>query len=105
MTADTVYQIANPEIARFGGKKLAKPLCNLLRLKCLNQKEQEASLVSKQYQLGFKFPGLGRRKIEANFEGGQVSSDGGVMLVRQADAWRGLSKRTGPGLAGRGRRD
>ena len=29
-------------------------------------------------QLGFEFPGLGRRKIEANFAGGQVSSDGGV---------------------------
>ena len=28
-------------------------------------------------QLGFEFPGLGRRKIEANFAGGQVSSDGG----------------------------
>jgi hypothetical protein len=49
--------------------------------------------VSKQYQLGFKFPGLGRRKIEANFEGGQVSSDGGVMLLRQADRWLGLTKR------------
>ena len=31
-------------------------------------------------QLGFEFPGLGRRKIEANFAVGQVSSDGGVML-------------------------
>jgi len=51
--------------------------------------------VSKQYQLGFKFPGLGRRKIEANFEGGQVSSDGGVMLLRQADRWLGLTKRLG----------
>jgi hypothetical protein len=49
--------------------------------------------VSKQYQLGLNFPGLGRRKIEANFEGGQVSSDGGVMLLRQADRWLGLTKR------------
>ena len=32
-------------------------------------------------QLGFEFPGLGRRKIEANFAGGQVSSDGGIMLL------------------------
>ena len=43
-------------------------------------------------QLGFEFPGLGRRKIEANFAGGQVSSDGGVMLLRQVDRWLGFTK-------------
>ncbi len=44
-------------------------------------------------QLGFEFPGLGRRKIEAIFAGGQVSSDGGVMLLRQVDRWLGFTKR------------
>ena len=44
-------------------------------------------------QLGFEFPGLGRRKIEANFAGGQVSSDGGVMLLRQVDRWLGFTTR------------
>ena len=43
-------------------------------------------------QLGFEFPALGRRKIEANFAGGQVSSDGGLMLLRQVDRWLGLTK-------------
>src|SRR5260370_1653565 len=43
-------------------------------------------------QLGFEFPGLGRRKIEANFAGGQVSSDGGVMLLRKVDRWLGFTK-------------
>ena len=43
-------------------------------------------------QLGFEFPGLGRRKIEANFAGGQVSTDGGVMLLRQVDRWLGFTK-------------
>lgn len=43
-------------------------------------------------QLGFEFPALGRRKIEANFAGGQVSSDGGVMLLRQVDRWLGFTK-------------
>jgi hypothetical protein len=28
-------------------------------------------------QLGFELPGLSGRKIEGNFEGGNVSSDGG----------------------------
>ena len=33
----------------------------------------------------FLFPSFDRRKIEANFAGGNVSSDGGIMLLRQAD--------------------
>lgn len=37
------------------------------------------------------FGRLGRREIEANFRGGAISSDGGVMLVRQADRKIGLS--------------
>ena len=31
------------------------------------------------------FPSFDRRKIEANFGGGDVSSDGGILLLRQAD--------------------
>ena len=38
------------------------------------------------------FGRLGRRVIEANFEGGALSSDGGVMLRRQIDRRIGLSK-------------
>lgn len=38
-----------------------------------------------------QFGRLGRREIEANFRGGAISSDGGVMLVRQADRKIGLS--------------
>lgn len=36
------------------------------------------------------FPSSDRRKIEANFAGGDVSSDGGVLLLRQADRRLGL---------------
>jgi hypothetical protein len=36
------------------------------------------------------FPSFDRRKIEANFSGGNVSSDGGLMLLRQADRRLGL---------------
>jgi Transposase DDE domain group 1 len=35
---------------------------------------------------------LGRRRIEANFRGGAISSDGGLMLVRQVDRKLGLSQ-------------
>jgi hypothetical protein len=48
--------------------------------------------VEEDNQLGFEFPGLGRRKIEANFAGGQVSSDRGIMLLRQVDRWLGFTK-------------
>jgi hypothetical protein len=37
------------------------------------------------------FGRLGRRQIEANFEGGAISSDGGLMLLRQVDRRIGLS--------------
>lgn len=38
------------------------------------------------------FGRLGRCHIEANFEGGALSSDGGLMLLRQVDRQLGLSK-------------
>ena len=37
------------------------------------------------------FGRLGRRMVEANFQGGAISSDGGVMLLRQMDRRMGLS--------------
>jgi hypothetical protein len=43
-------------------------------------------------QQTFGFPSFDRRKIEASFTGGNVSSDGGVMLLRQADCSIGLTK-------------
>ena len=38
------------------------------------------------------FGRLGRRMIEANFQGGALSSDGGLMLLRQVDRRMGLSQ-------------
>jgi hypothetical protein len=40
----------------------------------------------------FHFPSFDRHKIEASFSGGDVSSDGGVMLLRQADRRLGLCR-------------
>jgi Transposase DDE domain group 1 len=42
--------------------------------------------------LEFELPGFSGRKIEGNFEGGNVSSDGGLVLLRQVDRWIGLTK-------------
>jgi Transposase DDE domain group 1 len=43
-------------------------------------------------QVELSFPSFDRRKIEANFTGGSVSSDGGLLLLRQADRRLGLVK-------------
>jgi hypothetical protein len=40
----------------------------------------------------FVFPSFDRRKIEASFSGGDVSSDGGVMLLREVDRQLGLCR-------------
>ncbi len=42
-------------------------------------------------QFEFNFPRCKRRKVEGSFTGGEVSSDGGVMLLRQADRKLGLT--------------
>jgi hypothetical protein len=39
------------------------------------------------------FPAFRSRKIEARFDGGSVTSDGGSLLVRQADRRVGLTRR------------
>ena len=44
------------------------------------------------------FGHLKRLKIESNFQGGAISSDGGVMLLRQLDRRLGLSKAVAQGL-------
>ncbi len=47
------------------------------------------------------FGRLGRREIAANCEGGALSSDGGRMLLRQADRRLGLSKAVADALRDR----
>ena len=44
------------------------------------------------------FGRMGRRVIEANFQGGAISSDGGLMLLRQLDRRLSLSKAIAAGL-------
>jgi len=48
--------------------------------------------VTKCYQRTFEFPRVNRRIVEANFDGGDITSDGGVLLLRQADRLLGLSE-------------
>ncbi len=48
--------------------------------------------MTKCYQRTFEFPRVNGRVVEANFDGGDISSDGGVLLLRQADCLLGLSR-------------
>lgn len=48
--------------------------------------------MTKCYQRTFEFPRVNRRVVEANFDGGDITSDGGVLLLRQADRLLGLSE-------------
>ena len=43
--------------------------------------------------LPFSFPAVARKKITAAFDGGRISSDGGVMLLAQAERRLGLAER------------
>ena len=43
-------------------------------------------------QESFVFPGCKGRRIEASFEGGDITSDGGVLLLRQVDRVLKLSE-------------
>jgi len=48
--------------------------------------------VTERTQESFAFPACKRRQVEARFDGGDITSDGGVLLLRQADRCRGLSE-------------
>ena len=46
-----------------------------------------------------KFEQLGRRRVEASFEGGEISSDGGLLLLRKLERRLGLLKAVAAVLA------
>ena len=43
-------------------------------------------------QESFQFPVCNRRSVETNFQGGDITSDGGVLLLQQVDRGLGLSE-------------
>jgi hypothetical protein len=43
-------------------------------------------------QESFQFPVCNRRRVEANFQGGDITSDGGVLLLQQIDRRLGLTE-------------
>ena len=41
-------------------------------------------------QATFEFHGLFQRKVKARFDGGKITSDAGVLLLREVEKWTGL---------------
>ena len=56
------------------------------------------------YQKEFEFPRVRRRVVEARFDGGEITSDGGSLLLRQADRYLGLTGAVAKALSDRRRR-
>ncbi|MBM3535558.1 MAG: IS1380 family transposase, partial [Alphaproteobacteria bacterium] len=44
-------------------------------------------------ELSCDLPSVGRKKMSASFDGGRISSDGGVMVLAQAGRRLGLADR------------
>lgn len=44
------------------------------------------------YQNSFEFPRVHRRVVEALFDGGEITSDGGFLLLRQADRLKSATR-------------
>ena len=53
--------------------------------------------------LPFSFPAVHAKKITAAFDGGRLTSDGGVMLLAMAERRLGLADEFGPGVPGSAR--
>lgn len=49
--------------------------------------------MTKCYQTAFHFSPVKRRQVEADFAGGDISSDAGVVLLSQVDRKLGLCRR------------
>src|SRR5258708_25722224 len=52
-----------------------------------------ANLMGEDIRLPFDLPAVARKKVSAAFDGGRISSDGGVMLLAQADRRLGIAER------------
>ena len=51
------------------------------------------------YQNSMEFPRVHRRVVEARFDGGEITSDGGALLLRQADRYLGLTQAVAEALS------
>ncbi|MCG8026299.1 MAG: IS1380 family transposase, partial [Candidatus Thiodiazotropha endolucinida] len=50
-------------------------------------------------QTSFEFPSVKKRKLQCEFSGGDITSDGGILLLRQADRLTGLMRAANAAIA------
>ena len=55
--------------------------------------------MSEDTLLGFDFPAVGRKKITAAFDGGRMTSDGGVLLLAAVERRIGIARTLAPLIA------
>src|SRR5260370_41976782 len=55
--------------------------------------KERQTLMDEDIPLPFELPAVERKKVSAAFDGGRISSDGGVMLLAQADRRLGIAER------------
>ena len=55
--------------------------------------------VTQCYQNSMEFPRVHRRVVEARFDGGEITCDGGALLLRQADRYLGLTQAVAEALS------
>ena len=51
----------------------------------------QQTLMDEDIPLPFDLPAVGRKKVSAAFDGGRITSDGGVMLLAQAERRLGIA--------------
>jgi Transposase DDE domain group 1 len=55
--------------------------------------EERQTLMDEDIPLPFDLPAVARKKVSAAFDGGRITSDGGVMLLAQAERRLGIADR------------
>ena len=55
--------------------------------------------MTKCTQSAFEFPSVKKRKVQCEFNGGEITSDGGILLLRQADRLTGLMRAVNAAIA------
>jgi len=78
----------NPKIP---SKKVATVISARCLLGCLKENHTAATGTVCNAKV-FTFPAVKKRAVQASFTGGNVSSDGGIALLRQTDRRIGLTK-------------
>jgi hypothetical protein len=55
--------------------------------------EERQTVMDEDIALPFDLPAVARKKVSAAFDGGRITSDGGVMLLAQAERRLGVAER------------